>query len=244
MATRAIKEAAVEFMRRFFQEIVPNGNRAIEQFIHRPDNKKMAIAPGRLVDQYEDMLKKWREHGVNQPLSPLPAFLIGFAKDYSSTGLEKGRSVALQKYMVQDDKGNFFYLRMDKHDQRVQIVLFSPDHETAFSLASQFKLFCQNYGHRHLFSVTEYNGLHYGFPMQLEDSQIFGAPQNIPEQDNLTALVFDLTFNCNTPYFLGDRIEGAPYLPTVKSVILQDEHLKTRQAFYQNVEGTSFDGLM
>ncbi len=198
MATRAVKEAAAHFMLQFFRQLVPNGNQAIAHFIERPDNKKLAIAPGRLVDQSEEMLAKWREKGANGARSPLPIFLMGFAKDYSSTGLEKGRSVALQKYTVQDDKGNFFYLRLDKHDQRVQVVLAAPDHETAFSLASQFKLYCSNYGNRHLFSITDYNGLNYGFPMQLEDSQIFGAPQQISEQDNLTVLVFDLTFNCHT----------------------------------------------
>lgn len=238
MATRAIKEAAAYFVLQFFHQLVPNGNQAIARFIARPNNQKLAIAPGRLVDQAEEMLAKWREKGVNGARSPLPIFLMGFAKDYNSTGLEKGRSVALQKYMVQDDKGNFFYLRLDKHDQRVQIVLYAPDHETAFSFASQFKLYCGDYGNRHLFSITDYNGLHYGFPMQLEDSQIFGASQQIADQDNLTALVFDLTFNCQTPYFLGDVVRQTPYLPLVKTIVLSEEKIKNRQLFYRAIEGT------
>lgn len=80
------------------------------------------------------MIGKWREHGANGTLSPFPIFIMGFAKDYSSTGLEKGRSVTQQRYTVKDDKGNFFHLRLDKHDQRVQVVLAAPDHETAFRL--------------------------------------------------------------------------------------------------------------
>lgn len=244
MATRAIKEAAAYFMLQYFRQLVANGNQAIAHFIERPDNKKMAIAPGRLVDQSEEMLNKWREQGVNGARSPLPVFIMGFAKDYSSTGLEKGRSVALQKYTVQDDKGNFFYLRLDKHDQRVQVVLAAPDHETAFSLASQFKLYCGDYSNRHLFSITDYNGLHYGFPMQLEDSQIFGTPQQIADQDNLTVLVFDLTFNCNTPYFLGDVINQNPYLPTVQTVVLDDEKIKTQKSFYRTIEGTPLTELL
>ncbi|AZI14495.1 hypothetical protein [Avibacterium paragallinarum] len=244
MATRAIKEAAAHFMQRFFQQLVANGNQAIAHFITRPDNKKMAIVPGRLVDQVEEALNKWREKAANGTRSPLPIFLMGFAKDYSSTGLEKGRSVALPKYTVCDDQGNFFYLRLDKHDQRVQIVLFAPDHETAFSLASQFKLYCGDYGNRHLFSINHYNDLNYGFPMQLEDSQIFGASQQIADQDNLTVLVFDLTFNCNTPYFLGDKVNRTPYLPTVQAVVLQEQQIKTRQMFFHNLEGTSISELL
>ena len=244
MATRAIKEAASYFMLQFFHQIVANGNRAIANFIMRPDNKKLAIAPGRLVDQSEDMIGKWREHGANGTLSPFPIFIMGFAKDYSSTGLEKGRSVTQQRYTVKDDKGNFFHLRLDKHDQRVQVVLAAPDHETAFSLASQFKLYCGNYGNQHLFSITEYNGLHYGFPMQLEDSQIFATPQQISEQDNLTVLVFDLTFNCNTPYFLGDVVNNTPYLPTVQTIVLTDEKINNRQQFYRTIAGKAFEEIL
>lgn len=80
--------------------------------------------------------------------------------------------------------------------------------------------------------------------MQLEDSQIFATPQQISEQDNLTVLVFDLTFNCNTPYFLGDVVNNTPYLPTVQTIVLTDEKINNRQQFYRTIAGKAFEEIL
>lgn len=235
MATKAIKICAVNFLKKFFEEIVDNGNKAIVAFNQRPIEQKMAVTVGRLVDDSEKMLAKWREKGIHGAISPLPVFLMGFDKGYNSSGLEKGRSVPMRNVVFNDDLGNFFKVRMSKHDQRVQIVLYAPDHETAFLLADQFKLYCARYENRHQYAYTEYNGRSYPFPMTLEDNNLFGANQQIAEQDNLTVLVFDLTFTCHTPYFEGDLINHQPYLPVVRAVVIDHNHYQTQENLYHKV---------
>lgn len=228
MATKAIKVCAVNFVKGFFDRLVPT-NKVIEHFQQRPFKQQLALVTGRLVDRHEEMLNKWRENG--QPISALPIFLMGFDKSYASSGLEKGRSITASDFIVYDQYHNFFKLRLSKHDQRIQIVLYAPDHESAFSFADQFKLYCADYRNRHHFAVTEYHGIPYQFAMTLEDNNIFGANSQIADQDNLTVLAFDLTFTCHTPYFCGDDVTKEPYLPKVKAVVL-DHAAYANQLFH------------
>lgn len=234
MATKAIKICAVNFMKSYLDSLVADGSKIIEAFNKRPIQGKLALVTGRLVDSHEEMLNKWREKGVNGALSPLPVFLMGFDKSYASTGLEKGRSVAMQNFIVRDNADNYFKVRVSKHDQRVQVVLYCPDHETAFSFANQFKLFCADYKNRHHFAISEYNGVAYPFAMTLEDNNVFAPSSQIADQDNLSVLVFDLTFNCNTPYFSGD-VSGEPYLPTVNTVIFDNQTYEQQKTVYHQV---------
>lgn len=237
--TPAIKECAVNFFKNFLDEVKPY-NDCMREFNNRPVNSKLKIVTGRLVDQIEQMLAKWRENpDKDKSHHKLPVFIMGFGKEYSSTGLEKGRSISQNNFVVRDKDGHYFNLRVDKHDQRVQIALFSQDEESAFRFSSQFKLYCSRTENRNQYAITTYNDIDYTFPMTLEDNNIFGVNQTIDSQDNLTILVFDLTFNCNTPYFLGEidsaGNEIAPYLPVVKEVHLSDVNIKTRKAFYQSI---------
>lgn len=210
-----IKKASVEFIKRFTDELLDCGNPTLIKFNKREPKEKIAIVTGRLIDNVEEMLKKWRTR--SHP-APLPVIILGFAKGYSSTDLSYGGSVSDKKFIVQDADGHYFYLRLDKHDLRMQAVVITQDEETAFSISSQFKLFCQEFENQRLKAYSIYNDKPYAFPMRMEDSNIFGADQQIPEQDNLTITVFDLTFHCNTPYFLGDVVNDTPYLPLVTSV--------------------------
>lgn len=234
MATKAIKIAAVEFMKCFLEDVIAT-NKVIEGFKQRPIEQRLAVVTGRLVDQHEAMLNKWREKGVHGARSPLPIFLMGFDKGYASSGLEKGKSIVDRKFIVHDDLGRFLKVRVSKHDQRLQIVLYAPDHDTAFSLADQFKLYCAEFRNRHLLAYTPYHGAAYPFAMNLEDNNIFAANSQIPDQDNLTVLVFDLTFSCNTPYFLGDDVSQEPYLPVVRAVVMNYDHYLNQQRLYQKV---------
>lgn len=234
MATKAIKIAVVDFVKQYLEEIVAT-NKAIKTFNERPINQRLAVVPGRLVDSHESMLNKWREKGVNGAISPLPIFLMGFDKSYTPSGLEKGASISIHNFIVNDDLGNFFKVRVSKHDQRVQLVLYAPDHDTAFSLADQFRLYCAEFRNRHHFAYTEYNGVPYPFAMTLEDNNAFSANAQITDQDNLTVLAFDLTFSCNTPYFLGDVEHNEPYLPVVKTVIYDDSHYRKMENVYHSV---------
>lgn len=236
MATRAIKICAVNFFKRFLDEVVPT-TKAMETFNQRPAEQKFALVVGRLMEQHDEMLNKWREEGVNGAISPLPVFLMAFSKDYSSSGLEKGRSVSVRNLTVCDDDGNYFRVRLDKHDQRVQIVLYSPDAETAFSFASQFKLFANRYENRHNTANTPYNGQYYGFAMTLEDNQVYAPSAQIADQDNLTVLVFDLTFTCHTPYFLGDIDTNNPYLSVVQAVKIDHLSANEQVKLYHKIEG-------
>lgn len=236
--TPAIKEGAVIFFKEFLDEVMPT-NQCIKAFNERPISSKFKLVTGRLVDQAEAMLNKWRTNpDQDKNHHKLPVFIMGFGKEYSSSGLEKGKTISQHNYVVSDNQGNYFNLRLDKHDQRVQIALFSQDEETAFSFASQFKLYCARYDVRHQYAVTDYNGINYAFPMSIEDNNIFAPTQTIDGQDNLTILTFDITFNCHTPYFLGQINEKnqqvAPYLPVVTKIILKDE-ANERHDIYKSV---------
>lgn len=232
MATKELKTAFVQFMLDYFSELDDVDNKHIRAFKQRKVAEQLAVAPGRLVDQHAEMLAKWREYAGNsnqKPTAKLPIFLMGFDKGYSSTGLERGRSIADDGYLVENDNGDFFHLRLSKVDQRVQIVLYCPDAETAFLFADQFKLFCAKYENRHRHAYFKYADKIYPVPITLEDNNVFGANSQIPDQNNLTVFIFDLNFICNIPYFSGDKARDNPYLPTVKAV---DIRYKENQLFY------------
>lgn len=220
MASREIKTAITKFVLKYFDELIPNGNKQIASFLNRKAENKIAIAPSRLVDKVDEMLSLYRERGKraeNNANVALPIFILGFDKNYAPTGLERGASI-VDKMVVEDDEHHYFYLRLSKHEQRAQLVLFCRDEETAFLFADQFKLYCAAFNHRTSPVRYFYNGKAYEFKMILEDNNIFGANNPIAEQENLTVLVFDLNFICQTPYFSGYEPENNPYLPTVKMV--------------------------
>lgn len=238
-----IKKASVSYIKRFTDEIVDNGNPIIAKFKERPPEKRMAVVVGRLVDNVDSMLGKWRSKEVR---APLPVILIGFAKGYESTDLSRGKSISEKKHMVKDSDGHYFYLRLDKHDLRMQAVVIAQDEETAFSLSSQFKLFCNRFENEKVKVFSKYNDKAYAFPMHLSDSNIYGADQQIENQDNLTVTVFDLTFHCNTPYFLGDEVNNTPYLPLVTSIdfSVTNEKSKEQEKLYNKLLETGDKGFI
>lgn len=234
MGVRPIKIACVEYIKRYLTEIIATNKRMVE-FNSRPLKEKISVVNGRLVDQHEEMLNKWREKGVHGAISPLPTFLMGFDKNYTSSDLTKGRSISSKEYIVQDEQGDYFKIRVSKHDIRMQLVLYAPDVETAFSFADQFKLFCARFENRHAYAKYKYNNRYYGFAMTLEDNNVVAVDSPIPEQDNLTVYVMDLTFSCNTPYFVGYEPTGAPYLPVVNAIYLTSFDYQTGEDIYNQL---------
>lgn len=237
--TREIKIAITNFVGEYLKEIIAK-TPVMREFNQREPDEKLVIFPSRLMDQVEEIVRGYRKSPTkdgSKAIGKLPMFCLGFSKEYNSTDLGKGRSVVDKNFIVRDNKNRFIKVRLDKHDQRVQLVLISPDSETAFYFASQFKLFCGRYENRRCYSITEYHGTNYAFPLTLEDNNIFGVSNQLADVKNLTVMVFDLTFNCSTPYIYGEVVQGKhePFIPILKTINLSYEESRKREVFYKKV---------
>ena len=228
---RQVKIAMVDYIKNFLDSIVDDGNTVISRMNERDYTDKLVVVTGRLIDRVPEMLAKWRESN-GQINSPLPVMIVGFDRSYQSSDLDKGISISEQEYYVQDN-GNFFKLRIDKHEAHAQMILISPDDETSFSIASQFKLYCENFNNRVANYINEYNGVSYKFPMKLQSHNIFAPYREIEGVKNLTALIFDIVFDCSTPYFLGTA--DAAYFDKVSTINLKATSDLGSQEFFDTV---------
>lgn len=235
MCSLEIKAGIVRFFKGYLDSILDNNNLVLTNFNKRDIKNKVVIAPSRLTDKVDEMLSLYRQqsgNGLTHNISKLPVFIIGFDNNYNSTGLEKGRSHG-EKITTLDDNGDYFYIKLDRHDTRVQFVLIASDNATSFSLSSQFKLYCSDFKNRHITSVQLYNHKSYEFPIIFEDFNIFGANQQNDEAHNLIIKVFDVNFQCITAYFSGDTVTKEPYLPLTKSVSF---HVSDESRFKNNID--------
>lgn len=203
-----VKAAWGEYMQRFFAQVVPT-NRQLERFVASPVGEVIWIAPGRMVDQAEEMLAKYRKKEVKKSATDAyqaPVMITGFARDYTPTGRDYTRQIADMEYIQfpEDPKERVFGIRVSAGDLRVQTCIFSQDEPSARSLAAQFCLFIDSVEGRRFKAKYSFAGFESEWPVQLDSPDT--AAMLIPTgEKNMTILAIDLTLHCAVPFFYAPK---------------------------------------
>lgn len=199
-----VKAAFGRYIGEFYASLVPT-TKPMHEFVTRGLDKACVWAPGRMIDQVEEMISAWQRNDTEQgPTKPpkLPVVIVAMAKDYIPTGRDYGRQIAepLDVIIPDDAKERCFGLRVMSGDFRTQVAICAADEPTAKAIASQFVLFLDASGNRRFFAQYAFAGMDLPFPVQLETPEIPAISVQTGNK-NLTVLALDLTLKASIPLF-------------------------------------------
>lgn len=203
--TQPIDEGFGRYLQRFHRSLMPT-TRAMAEFAARDFAKAAVWAPGRLIDQADEMLDTWRKNdtsGKAQPTPFLPIMIAASSKDYIPAPPDMGRQYAdpMWVQLPNDPKNRAFLMRAVLCEVRVQVAIFAPEKHTARGIAGQLAAFCQGTGNRTFTAPYRLAGVEEPWPVRLENPDIMSvAVQN--DQKNLTILAADFTLYATVPMLM------------------------------------------
>lgn len=200
--TDPIKEGFGRFLHGFHSQLIAD-TKALREFATRDFSKAAVWAPGRMVDQVDDMLASWRKNDTSQAAQPktlLPIMIVAMVKDFVAAPPEFGRggSDPLDVTISADPKGRVFKMRTVTADIRTQVVIVAADDPTARSIAMQLHAYTAAIGNRRFAAIYRLAGLNEKWPVVFELPDLM-APAMPTEQKNLTILAADLTLRATVP---------------------------------------------
>lgn len=204
--TIEVKSAFGAYVGEFYASLVPT-TKPMHEFVARGLAKSCVWAPGRMIDQVEDMITSWQRNDTDQgPTQPpkLPVIIVAVAKDYIPSGRDFSRQISetLDVILPDDEKERCFGLRVMSGDIRAQVAFCAVDEPTAKSLASQFMLFIDSVEKRRFFAHYPFAGERLPFPVQIESPDVPAITVNTGNK-NLSVLAADLTLKASIPLFSG-----------------------------------------
>lgn len=201
------------FMGRFYAGLYPD-TPAMESYVERGLTKSIVIAPGRMIDTVEEMLKAYQKNENNRPTEPyrpganalFPIIVVAVAKDYIPTGGDfGGKQVGRRLVALEDGAGASVYgYRQAMGDVRVQVAVMSAEEATARSLAAQFSLFIGEVKNRRFPVTFPWRSYELQIMCMLETPDIMFSKVD-PENQNMTILVADVTLKAVFPYLDAPR---------------------------------------
>lgn len=200
--TDPIKSAFGRYLEAFYDQLVAD-TPALAEYVARGFAKSAVWAPGRMVDQVEDMLAAWRKNdttGAARAAPYLPIMIAAMAKDYIPAPSDFIRPLAdaVDVMLPDDPKGRVFQMRAVSADVRCQIAIAAPEDSTARSIAMQLNLFAQALENRRFYATYRLVGLNELWPVVLElpDLQAINNPSDVK---NLTLLTVDIQMRATIP---------------------------------------------
>lgn len=200
--TTPVKEAFGRYLERFYAQLVAD-TPAMAEYTARGFSKCAVWAPGRMIDQVEDMLAAWRKNDTAQAdrATPyLPVMIAAMAKDYMPAPPEFSRQMAdpVMVTLPNDPKGRVFSMRAVVSEIRTQVAICAPEEATARSIAMQLQLFSSAMGNRRFYASYLLAGFSEPWPVVFELPEIMAI--NVPnDQKNLTILTVDFTMRATVP---------------------------------------------
>jgi len=207
--TIEVKQAFGTYIAEFYSSLVPT-TKPMHEFVVRGLAKSCVWAPGRMIDQVEEMVSSWQRNDTDQaPTQPpkLPVVIVAMAKDYIPTGRDFGRQISerMDVILPGDEKERCFGLRVMGGDIRAQVAFCAVDEATAKSLASQFSLFVDAVDNRRFFAQYSFAGEALPFPVQIETPEV-PAIEVKTGNKNLSVLAADLTLKASIPLFSAPKL--------------------------------------
>lgn len=198
-----VKVAFGGFMQRFHAQLVAD-TPAMAEFAARDFAQSVVWAPGRMIDQAEDMLNAWRKNdtsGQTQPRTRIPILVAAMGKDFMPAPNEYVRGMSdsfLPVTIPGDTKNRVFYMRGVVADIRTQVAIFAPEEGTARSIAMQLHLFASAMSNRRFYATYKLAGLPDKWPVvfDLPDLNAVNAPTDVK---NLTIMTVDITLRATVP---------------------------------------------
>lgn len=225
-----LKVAFSEYLGRWYRSLYGD-TKAVQEFTLRGFAHCVQWAPGRLVDQAEEILKAYQKND-NAPQGRntlLPFVAVGMARDFTPMGGDWGGRMVGRRMVAIEPGGSTYGYRQAQHEVRAQVVIFAADVDSAKSLAAQFCLFTGVPENRRFKAKHTFGQYEVEMPAVLEmPDPIFMNVQT--EQKNITILAGDLTLKAQIPYFdapkPGDPNDGTtnnpPGYPILSEVVVTD----------------------
>lgn len=211
--TDPIKEAFGRYLWLFYSDYLIADTRALAEFRARGFSKSAVWAPGRMVDQVEEMLSSWRKNdneGTDTPHPKLPVIIAAMSKDYMPAPAEFGRQVLnpIDVMLPDDPKRRVFKMRAVTADIRTQVAICAPEEPTARSIAMQLQMFAGATENRRFYSTYRFAGMDDQWPVVLETPDIQAINVPVGEAKNLTILTVDFQMRATVPMLLAPVTGG------------------------------------
>lgn len=210
--TDPIKAAFGRYLQEFHKLLIAD-TKAMAEFANRDFAKAAVWAPGRIIDQVEDMLASWRKNDTSQATQPktqLPIMIACMGKDFVPAPPEFGRGLgdAVDVIIPTDPKERLFKMRVVVADIRTQVAIIAADDSTARSIALQLHAYTSAIGNRSFHTTYKLAGIDDHWPVMLEipDLMAMSAPTEVK---NLTMLVLDVTLRATVPLLTAPKAAEA-----------------------------------
>lgn len=197
-----IKQSFVEHFLKGIDEIIPV-NDEMQNWLNRDRSLRAVICADRMVDDVEKLLKKYHdtakgsENGIN---APLPIVLIAFAKDAQPISADRNRALPNPQYAQLVENGEWYQMRSDFVEQRVQIAFLSHTSSTAKSMTSQMRLYFSRFNQYRFPIKWHFGGYDFVLSGCLNEIPVSDDLADLPERTNLTILTWTLTLEVQIPY--------------------------------------------
>lgn len=200
--TDPIKVGFGRYLQRWHAELIGD-TPAMREYVARDFSKAAVWAPGRMIDQVEEMLNSWRKNDTSQEAQPtpyLPMVMAAMSKDYLPAPAEYTMPVGepLNVTIPSDTLNRVFRMRVVTAEIRTQIAIAAPEEPTARSLALQLHAFMGRLKNRRFYSPIELAGFTEPWPVVVarNDPQ---AINTATEAKNLTLLAIDVQLYATIP---------------------------------------------
>lgn len=200
-----IKAAIGQWAGEFYAQFSPD-TPALNEWVARGLKTSIVWAPGRMVDQVEEMLSSWRRNdniGAAGTSAFSPVMFVAVATEYTGSPGEVGRP--LTDYMPfsfpLDTLKRSFRLRMSSVDLRAQIAIVAPEALSAMSVIAQLDAWTVE--RRTFKSTFPFAGFNTQWPVQ-----VLGADRmaiSTPLGEHVAILTLDLTLRAAMPFFYGPQ---------------------------------------
>lgn len=202
-----IKEAFGRYMGAFYGQIIGN-TQFVSEFAGRGLAKSIAWAPGRMIDQVEDMLTAWRKNDTSGEVDAtpfLPVMIVAMEKGFAPAPMDFTRSIAdeVDVMIPADPLQRMFKMRAVAADMRCQVAIMAPDDASAKSLAMQLHLWANQSVNRRFYARYPLAGLMEPWPVVLETPDLHAV--SIPPAEgvkNLTILTVDFQMRATIPMLI------------------------------------------
>lgn len=208
-----VKAAFGAYMGRFYAGIFAD-TRSLREYTQRGLARSIAFAPGRMVDQVDDMIKAYlkNDNSTGEKVPPerpytagknalFPMIVLAMAKDYNPTPADFGGR-QLQRRLVCLEEGenpSVYGYRQAMGEIRAQVAIMAAETTTAQSLAAQFLLFVGEQKNRRFKVNYEWGQYQLEMPCILETPDVFFSKVD-SENSNMTILSVDLNLRTVFPY--------------------------------------------
>lgn len=194
-----LKEAFLRHWLNGVAEIAPV-TRELEAFKQRAPHLQTLVCAERMVDDVAKMLDKYHQSAKDADSgihSPFPVMLVAFA-NHQPIASDKG--VAVANPCTVRLGGQWYKMRTDFVERRVQIAFFAHTGETARAMTSQMRLYWLRFNQQRFAVQWRFGGHEFDLTASAQDIPVTDDLADLPDRSNLTVLLWNMTLQYQMPY--------------------------------------------